>query len=395
MGAQVGFQLRQRRGFQQGIHFLHKRRLPHDDALGGAHVEAAQQRGHLQGRVLLLQLGGRHFVVVGQRVAQVFLAARGAGQPGFEAHHGFHAGFRRGRLFAEQLKGVGEVAAVGGAHALRTGVILQIIVPVAHAQPALIEVGGVLGAVLGVGVHAHLHEGVGAQLLLPGQHRRQRGRGFHRHDAVQLPLQRRQPRPVDGRRVHGRGVVVAHFLQIRTLGRAFGGGRLVQNPAHDDRVALVENAEVAPVGFGRRNRRVLYPLAIHVLREIGAGRDGRVEVGDVEADAGHDGRGGGGCRGRRRSSRGARRGGGGGLRGGAAGGTAGQSEASGGGQGTPERGGVGHIKSGLDTVFGGEKIRQNAGMMLTPRLGRPPRAPHPPAPSPKRRGGATAARPIS
>ncbi len=192
---------------------------------------------------------------------------------------------------------VRDVCAVPGADAGHARRGTHVIGAVRHVEPALQQEGQVAGRLVEVlrdpqaeevvRVEVRGVQSVHVRAQRAAQHPRQRPPVGDAGDAVERGLEGSEAPRLDGRLVHVGRVVVADLPSLGAGGRVRAGGLL-----HDLVGALVRQlcdhgADAVGGAVGRDLRR-LHPGAVGIREEVGPGRDGAIDAGEVEADAGRD-----------------------------------------------------------------------------------------------------------
>jgi hypothetical protein len=231
------------------------------------------------------QVGRAHDVVLRREVAQLDGAARGAGEPGLDGHHGLRV--LRGLLgrVAEELEHVRHVLDEVGAQLDRLLVGLRVVLLGRQAQAALPGEADDHRAVLEVGERAEAEEAGQTRAVELGDETLEPLHVRHLVDAREVGREGLGAQRLARGLVHAGGVEVADLLVDRA---GLGAGllrRLFEYLVQRLAVVLREDVEAAPRGEGRGNLGRLQPAAVGVLVEVVAGRGRLVHARLVEAAA--------------------------------------------------------------------------------------------------------------
>ena len=190
---------------------------------------------------------------------------------------------RRGRAVGPaEPQHAADVRHVLPADGSRSGVGLEVVLPLRQAESRLVQLGDGPAAVFGVGVGPEEEAGVRAVLLEPGQGTRRTRPARDRIDPAELLGEGPDPGGLDRRGIHAAGVEKPEPAGVGVLGGPRLRGGLVEEPVKVGVVAVLELVEGAPPGLVARNRRPLDPAAVGPAVEVLAGRAGGVPVGGIE-----------------------------------------------------------------------------------------------------------------
>ena len=183
--------------------------------------------GPVEGRRQRLDLSQGHLVVEILGVAPRDDLHGALGQARFQGEHGLRVGRSLSRCLAAHLQHPGDVLPVQGTNLLGLVVLVQIELAPRQVHPRLVERRDVDAGVVEIGGGEDPEQDARVlrvdevevrgpdRLMNGGDQLGKAGRVTQAGDAVELRLQGREARLVDGRFVHARGVVVARLLLHR------------------------------------------------------------------------------------------------------------------------------------------------------------------------------------
>ena len=197
------------------------------------------------------------------------------GQSGLDGHHVVGGFLGIALLVADELEELLDVVDVGIANLDGIGIIVQVVVTVAHTQAALHEVHHVGVGVLQVGHDCRVEEGRGDAVVLVGDSGHKLV-AIERLDLVDIAFERRHALVVQAHAVHAQCVEVAHLLLD-------AAARVVSSQCGNDFLDLVaavlgQLVKGSETCILRVQRIVQHPATTGILVEIGTWSYLRVEV---------------------------------------------------------------------------------------------------------------------